>query len=53
VADATREALREPVEDLEPAGELEVPGRESSIRLWSLASTRHGHAPQQKAEVPA
>ena len=53
MADATREALREPVEDLEPIGEFEVRGREARIRLWTLASTTRGAVSEQKAEVPA
>ncbi len=52
VADATRAALVEPVEELEPVGELEVRGREARIRLWTLASTRHSEAPQRQDEVP-
>ncbi len=40
VADATHQALLEPVAELESVGEFEVRGRERSIRLWSLPSTR-------------
>ena len=53
MADATREALREGVEDLDPVGELEVRGREATIRLWTLAGTTHAEASDRKAEVPA
>lgn len=38
VADATWQALVEPVEDLESLGEFEVRGRESTIRLWTVKS---------------
>jgi len=39
LADSTRLALRSPPEDLVFAGEFEVRGRASEIRLWTLASS--------------
>jgi len=53
VGDSTREALREPATDLEPVGEVEVRGREGTIRLWTVSGTGRAAGPQQSAQVPA
>jgi adenylate cyclase len=39
VADSTREALRDPVAGLVEVGELDVRGREASIRVWTVPGT--------------
>jgi adenylate cyclase len=44
LSDSTREALLDPPEELEDAGEFEVRGRETAIKLWTLPSTRFGQA---------
>jgi class 3 adenylate cyclase len=38
VAESTRDALLDPPEDLSFVGELDVRGRESTVRTWTLAS---------------
>jgi adenylate cyclase len=42
VADATRNALRSPASDLVEAGELELRGRESPVRVWTLGGADGG-----------
>jgi class 3 adenylate cyclase len=38
IAESTRRALLSPPDDLAYAGEFDVRGRQSTIRLWALAS---------------
>jgi adenylate cyclase len=42
IADSTRRALREPAEDLVFVDELDVRGKRSRVRLWTLA--QHGES---------
>jgi adenylate cyclase len=40
LAQATRDALIEPVDDLVEVGEVDIRGRTGSIRIWSIAEAR-------------
>ena len=49
LADATRQALRRPADDLVEVGEFEVRGRKAKIKLWSLAAAEQPEAPPEQA----
>jgi adenylate cyclase len=55
LADSTREALVEPVDDLIEVGEFEVRGRRAKIKLWSLSdepdASVNGGEPAQAADA--
>jgi adenylate cyclase len=53
LADSTRAALQEPWAQLEFVGEFDVRGRESRIRLWTLAGSPACTAPRAEAIWPA
>jgi class 3 adenylate cyclase len=40
IADSTRRALRQPADDLVFVDELDVRGKQSRVRLWTLAERR-------------
>jgi adenylate cyclase len=55
VSDSAREALLRPPDDLASLGEFEVRGRQSKIRLWTLASAGRpadGTPAQQLVGIP-
>jgi adenylate cyclase len=51
LSDSTREALVEPVEDLIFVDEVEIRGRVSRMKLWSLKEREPGEAPEAPLEV--
>jgi len=55
LADSTRDFLKEPPDDLIYVDELEVRGREATIKLWSIADEGSGpkEQPEPKTETAA